>query len=184
MSDIVFFTNGWMPLLRVVVVGVCMYLALVVLLRASGGRTIASMNAFDFIATVAIGSAFGRALTAKDVALVEAILAFAVLISLQYLVARSQVRSRTFARAVTNAPQLLFFQGSFLPDAMKQARVTEQELRSMVRKKGQGGLDGVEALVLEASGDIAVVKKLGDGSAFGPDLLEQIDEQDRRNGGA
>lgn len=175
MSGIVFFTDGWMPLLRIVVVGTLMYITLIVLLRVSGSRTIASMRAFDFIVTVALGSVFGRALTARGVSLAEAVVAFVLLIVLQYVVARLQVLSRPFARAVTNPPHLLYFRGQFSREHMRKARVTEQELRAVARKQGHGSLDDVEALVLEASGDIAVITKVGDGSALGDELGDQVD---------
>ena len=174
MSDLVFFTGGWLPLARIVVVGTLMYIALVVLLRVSGSRTIASMRAFDFIVTVALGSVFGRALTAKGVSLAEAVVAFVLLIGLQYAVARLQVFSRPFARAVTNPPRLLYFRGEFQTDEMRRTRVTEQELRAVARKKGHGSMDEVEALVLEASGDVAVITTIGDGSALGSELGAQV----------
>lgn len=174
MSDPVFFSDGWLPLVRLVVVGTLMYIALILLLRVTGSRTIASMRGFDFIVTVALGSVFGRALTAKNVSLAEAVVAFMLLIALQYVVARLQVRSRPFARAVTNPPRLLYFRGQFQPETMRRARVTEPELRAVARKKGHGSLSGVEALVLEASGDIAVITAIGDGSALQDGLQEQI----------
>lgn len=177
MSDVIFFSSGWLPLARLVVVGTLMYAVLVVLLRVSGSRTIASMRAFDFIVTVALGSVFGRALTAKGVSLAEAVLAFVLLIALQYTVARLQVSSRRFARAVTSAPRLLYFRGEFQGQGMRRARVTEQELRSVARKKGHGSLDEVEALVLEASGDVAVITRVGNGSALGSELAEQIERR-------
>lgn len=174
MSDVVFFADGWLPLVRLVVVGTLMYVALVVLLRISGSRTIASMHAFDFIVTVALGSVFGRALTAKGVSLAEAVLAFLLLIALQYTVARLQVFSGPFARAVTNPPRLLYFRGEFQRQAMRATGVTESELRAVARKKGHGSMGDVEALVLEASGDIAVITAIGDGSALGENLQQQI----------
>ena len=178
MSSVVFFFDGWMPLARIVVVGTLMYVALVVLLRVSGSRTIASMRAFDFIVTVALGSVFGRALTATGVSLAEAVVAFVLLICLQYAVARLQVLSRPFARAVTNPPQLLYFRGEFQSDRMRRTRVTEQELRAVARKKGHGSLDDVEALVLEASGDIAVITSIGNGTALGSELRGQVEQQE------
>ena len=173
MTEPVFFFGGWEAIGRIVVVGTLMYVALVVLLRVSGSRTIASMRAFDFIVTVALGSVFGRALTAKGVSLAEAIAAFLLLILLQYGVARLQVGSGRFARAVTNPPTLLYFRGQFQRDGMRRARVTEQELRAVVRKKGHGSLGEVEALVLEASGDVAVITSIGDGTALGDALRDQ-----------
>ena len=44
-----------------VAVGVLAYIALVVVLRISGKRTLAKMNGFDLVVTVALGSASIRA---------------------------------------------------------------------------------------------------------------------------
>jgi len=40
MTDVTFFVSGWNPLVRIVVVGVAMYVALVFFLRISGSRTL------------------------------------------------------------------------------------------------------------------------------------------------
>lgn len=176
MTDVTFFFSGWEALLRIVVVGTAMYIALVVLLRISGSRTLASMNAFDFIVTVAIGSAFGRALTAKGVALSEAVVAFGVLVALQYIVTWFQVRSPFFERAVTTPPALLYFRNQFIEEELRRQRVTKAELRSAVRKKKFGSLEDVEAVVLESSGEFSIIGSIKDSSAFGESLEEQINE--------
>lgn len=179
MSSVNFFFNGWTPIVRVLVVGTAMYVSLVVFLRLSGSRSIASMNVFDFIVTVAIGSAFGRVLTAQPVALAEAVTAFALLIVLQYVVAWLQARWPRFEEGITNSPTLLYFRGEFLRDAMRDQRVTENELRGAVRKKNIGSMAGVEALVLEPDGNVSVVTSIGDGSAMGPAAPDGI--QDTRH---
>lgn len=167
MSSVNFFFAGWEAILRVFIVGVAMYVSLVVFLRLSGSRTIASMNVFDFIVTVALGSAFGRALTASSVALAEALTAFALLIVLQYIVARLQTRWTRFEQALTNDPTLLYFHGEFLRDAMRDQGVTENNLRGAVRKENIGSMDAVDALVLESDGKVSVIRSVKDGSTSG-----------------
>jgi uncharacterized membrane protein YcaP (DUF421 family) len=158
MSDVTFLFGGWEPVARIVVVGSLAYLAMVVLLRVSGKRTLAQMNAFEFIITVALGASFGRILTARNVALVEAVTAFALLVALQFVVTWLKVRSPGFARIVTAPPALLYYRGRFLRDAMRRERITEDELRTAIREKGAGSFDEVEAVVLESDGRFAVVK--------------------------
>jgi uncharacterized membrane protein YcaP (DUF421 family) len=48
--------DSWSDLGRVLGVGTAAYLSLVVVLRVSGKRTLAKLNAFDFVVTVALGS--------------------------------------------------------------------------------------------------------------------------------
>ncbi|WP_232701889.1 DUF421 domain-containing protein [Halobacterium wangiae] len=169
-----FFFGGWQPLVRIVVVGVVMYVALVTLLRISGSRTLSSMNAFDFIITVALGSVFGRALTASRVSLAEALLAFALLVGLQYVVTRMTVRWSFVGRVVTNPPVLLYYRGEFLRDAMRRERVPETELVTAARKNDHSTLAEVEAIVLESSGEFSVVESVDDETAFGEGLDEDL----------
>lgn len=176
MTDISFYFSGWEPLVRIVLVGIGMYAALVLFLRVSRSRTLSSMNAFDFIVTVAIGSAFGRALTAKTVALSEALVAFGLLVTLQYVVTWVQVRWPFFGRVITNPPALLYFRGEFVDEEMRRQRIAKSELQSAVRKKQFGSLEEVEAVVLESSGEFSVIESIEDGSAFGETLDEQIGE--------
>lgn len=165
----VFLFGGWEPIARVLVVAVLGYAALVVLLRVSGKRTLARLNSFDFVITVAVGASFGRVLTARGVPLSEAVAAFAALVTLQYVVTWVQVRSPRFADALTAAPTLLYYRGRFLHGAMRANRVTEAELEAAARLKGLGSLQEAEALVMESDGRFAVVKasSAGDGSALG-----------------
>jgi uncharacterized membrane protein YcaP (DUF421 family) len=165
MTHVSFFFDGWISIARTVVVGIAMYVALIVMLRVSGSRTLTSMNAFDFIVTVAIGAVFGRALTAKAVALAEAVTAFVLLVSLQYTVTWIQYRWPLFQRVVTNPPALLYFRGEFLEDELRRQRVTKGELESAVRKNKFDSLEAVDAVVLESSGEISVVGSVEEGSA-------------------
>ena len=174
MNDVIFWFGGWPPIIRILVVGALMYVALVILLRLSGSRTLASMNVFDFIVTVAIGAAFGRTLTTRAVALVEALTAFALLVGLQFSVAWAQTRWTQLMGIVTNPPALLYFRGEFLRKAMRQQRVTEALLRAAVRKEHLGSMNEVEAIVLESSGEFSVIRSIGDGSALGEAIQEQI----------
>ena len=63
-------------------------------------------------------------LLSKDVALVEGVLAFAVLIALQFVIAWLSVRSAMVRRLVKSEPTLLWHQGTWLPEAMAAERVT------------------------------------------------------------
>ena len=59
------FFESWFGIVRVALIGVCAYAALVVMLRVSGKRTLSKMNAFDFVVTVALGSTLATVLSRK-----------------------------------------------------------------------------------------------------------------------
>jgi len=79
--------QSWSGLGRVTIVGVAAYLALVLMLRVSGKRSLAKLNAFDLVVTVALGSTLATTLLSKTVPLVEGVAAFAVLLLMQYAIA-------------------------------------------------------------------------------------------------
>lgn len=153
------FFDSWNTLLRTLVVGVLAYVALVVLLRISGKRTLSKMNAFDLVVTVAFGSTLATILLNRDVALAEGVTAFAVLIGLQYVVAWLSVRSRLVRKMVKSEPRMLLYRGDFLGDAMRDERVTREEVLSALRANGHADLEGVEAVVLETDGTFSVVPR-------------------------
>lgn len=153
------FFNGWESLLRTLVVGVLAYISLVLSLRISGKRTLAKMNAFDLIVTVSLGSTLATVLLNKNVALAEGVLAFALLIGLQYVVTWSSVRARWVRRWVTGEPLILLYRGEFLPMALRHSRVAEDEVRAAVRSAGLASMKEAEAVVLETDGSFSVVRR-------------------------
>lgn len=159
-----FLFGGWQSLFRTLVVGVLAYITLVLFLRCSGKRTLSKMNAFDLVVTVALGSTLATVLLAKDVALAEGALAFALLVGLQFVVTWSSVRVRWVRHLVTGEPVMLMLRGDFLLSALRRARVTQDEIRAAVRAAGRASLAEVEAVVLETDGSFSVIPRTESGS--------------------
>ena len=137
------FFDGWLGLVRVLVMGTSAYLALILLLRISGKRTLSKLNAFDFVVTVAIGSTLATVLLSSSVALAEGILGLVLLVGLQYLVAWASIRSRRVERLVKSEPTLLYRDG-VLESAMRRERITGEELRQAARGQGYADLSEVQ----------------------------------------
>ncbi|EIE50822.1 membrane protein-like protein [Citreicella sp. 357] len=153
------FFQSWNGIVRTLIVGTLAYGFLVVSLRVSGKRTLAKLNAFDLVITVAFGSTLASILLSESVALAEGATALALLIALQYAVTALSVRSARFARAVRAEPSLLLRDGTPLPEAMRRARVTHEELDAVVRTEGRGGLHDISAVILESDGSFSVIAK-------------------------
>lgn len=148
---------------RVALVTACAYAALILILRISGKRSLARLNAFDFAVTVAFGSTLATVLLSKDVALAEGLLAFAMLAGLQYAVSRASIGSRWFRRLVRSEPRLLVEDGRYIMPALHRERVTENEVDEAIRKQGVGRVEEVAAVVLETDGSFSVIRRDGGG---------------------
>ena len=153
------FFDDWFGLIRILIVGVIAYGALIFLLLASGKRTLSKWNAFDFVVTIALGSTFATVIVSKDVSFAEGVFALGLLIGLQFVITWLSVRFKWVESLVKAKPTLLFSQGEFLSDAMRRQRVVEGEVRMAIRAKGIAAVEEVEAVVLETDGSFSVIKK-------------------------
>lgn len=163
MNLVQIFFQDWQGLARTLVVGVLAYGSLVLFLRISGKRTLAKLNAFDLVVTVALGSTLSAILLQESVALAEGALALGLLILMQFLVTFASVRSSRFANAIRSEPTLLARDGAFCPSAMKRERITEEEALSAIRSAGGQEVGNVSCLILESDGTISVALRNGGG---------------------
>lgn len=156
---------------RVLVVGTLAYLSLVLLLRIFGKRTLTKLNAFDLVVTVALGSTLATVLLNKSVALVEGVVALALLIGLQFGATWLSVRSDRFLALIKSEPTLIARRGRLLAGAMKEQRINRAEVFAALRAEGVRDLAELEAVILETDGSISILRS-GDGV---PLTLEAVD---------
>ncbi len=156
--------GAWEQIGRTLLTGVLGYAGLIVLLRIGGKRTLAKLNAFDLVVTVALGSTLATLLVSQDVSLLQGVVAFALLILMQFVVTWTSVRWRPLRRWITGQPVLLFYRGKFLRAALKSARLTEDEVLAAMRAAGHGSTQHLEAVVLEPNGTISVIAEVAEGS--------------------
>jgi uncharacterized membrane protein YcaP (DUF421 family) len=137
-------------------VGTLAYVCLIAFLRISGKRTLAKLNAFDLVVTVALGSTLSAILLQEAVALAEGAAALALLILLQFLVTWVSVRSQSFAKAVRAEPALLVRDGQCCTEAMRRERITPDEAVSAIRSSGGHDLADAQTVILESDGTLSV----------------------------
>lgn len=160
--------DSWSDVMRVLLVGPASYVALVLVLRLSGKRTLAKLNAFDLVVTVALGSTLATIFLSTEVSWSEGVAALGALALLQFLVAVATSRFPRARALVTGTPTLVLRDGRMLADAMREQRLGEPEVRQAIRSTGIGDLAAVAAVVLETDGTLSVIPatKAGDGSAL------------------
>jgi uncharacterized membrane protein YcaP (DUF421 family) len=174
MDDTVFIYNGVAPLLRILLVGTSAYVAIVLILRISGKRTLASMSAFDFIIAVAVGAVFGRTLTTKDLSITETFTAFLLLALLQFIFAYLEINFPIFKKIFNTKPTLLFYKGEYIDKNLHKERLDKSKVISAARKNGFGNMDEVTAVILEIDASFSVIGKSDEGaSCTFKDIVEE-----------
>jgi uncharacterized membrane protein YcaP (DUF421 family) len=158
----IFFDN-WQSLLRTLVIGVLAYVILILFLRISGKRTLAKLNAFDLVVTVALGSTLATVLLTKNVALLDGTLGLGLLITMQFVITWSSVRWDWLRRAVREQPTLLVRNGQLRHAELVDQRLTEGEILAAIRSAGIARIADVAAVVLETDGSLSVLRDSGQG---------------------
>ena len=149
--------DNWSDMWRVFVITVTIYAALILFLRLVGKRSLAKLNIFDLVVTVALGSTLATIMLSKDVSYAEGAVAFATLCGLQWIVAWASLRAKWFKRLIRSEPRLLFSDGKFLDKAMRQERILRQEIHAEIRNHGFGDCEDIAAVVLETDGTFSVI---------------------------
>jgi uncharacterized membrane protein YcaP (DUF421 family) len=162
-----FYFESWYNVERTVTLSIVGFVALFIMLRVSGKRTLSKLNVFDFVFVVAVGSVFASMIISKDVTLIEGIAALATLIAIQMLLSYLAARFPAAERIINGKPTLVLSNGEFIPGAMKKERVTEEEVRGAIRAEGVTRVEDVQAVTMENDGTLTVAwmsKKPGDSS--------------------
>ncbi len=152
------FAPGLLPVLWVVLSTGGMYLAVVILARASGVRSFAELSTFDIAVTIAIGSLLATTVASENPPLLQGLTAIATLYAIQLGVSRLRSRRRVVAKALNNPPILLMdANGELRRENMRIARVTEDDLRTHLRQANVIDPANVQAVVMEGTGAISVL---------------------------
>lgn len=161
----------WSELATVVVTTAGMYAAFIVLVRVVGQRSLAGMSSFDVGCIVALGAVMGRTVLLAQPTLLIGVVAIATFFAVQgTLGVLRQVRA--VDRLMNRAPVVLMRDGALLPDAMRRAHVSADEVRQRLRLAGVCRLQDVAVMTLERNGSVSVLRA---GPVIDPWLLSDLD---------
>lgn len=152
--------DGWEGILRIICVTPLAYVAMVFLLRVSGKRTLSKMNAFDFVVTIALGSVLASVALNQKMPFADGVTAMMSFIGIQFLFTWLSVRVKAVKAIIASKPSLIYYKGSFLHQRMKKERITIEEIHSAARQNGFSTLEDIDMIILETTGDIAIIEKV------------------------
>lgn len=150
--------SSWQDVGRIGISGIVAFTALLALVRLCGNRTIATLNASDFILTVAMGSTVAAMLTSSSLPIASGVAALATLVGLQFVTLWLSVRAPKLRQQAEGGPRLLLHGGAPDERAMTRALVSRDELRQVLRQEGYTAFEQVYAVVLEANGQFSVIE--------------------------
>ena len=144
------------------------YFSLLVLVRATGKRTVGQFSPFDLIVVMMLSEAASGSINGQDESLAGGLIAAATLVALNVAVVMIASRSRKADAMLQGNPVLIGRDGTIYKDVLKRERVSENDVEQALREN-DCEIEDMRMAVLEADGKISILKKPGpDASSPGP----------------
>ena len=136
------------------------YIALLVLFRIAGRRTLSEMTSFDFLLLLIIGDSTQQALLGEDFSLTNALIVIITLLAIDVAMSLWKQYSAAANRVLEGVPTILVDHGRPLKALMDKARVREEEILEAARRlQGLERMDQIKYAVLEVSGGISIIPR-------------------------
>jgi uncharacterized membrane protein YcaP (DUF421 family) len=156
---------------------VAVYLGLLVLLHLSGKRQLAQLNSFDLVVLLLLSNVVQNAVIGNDNSLDGGLLGALILVAGNYVVVRFVTTHPKFAK-VQGKPTTLVDDGHVDHTALRKELITENELDAALRRLSiDGGVHGVERVVLEPEGTLTPYQKESDLEAKVDQILALLKER-------
>lgn len=137
-----------------------MYVALLVLFRISGRRTLQEMTSFDLILLLVISETTQEAMIGGDPSFTNALLLIVTFLAMDIGFSYVKQKSRRADLLIEGLPTILVFDGQPLKDRLRATRVDEGDILAAARQsRGLTRLDEIRLAVLESSGRISIVPR-------------------------
>lgn len=129
----------------------------ILLIRFSGMRPFGKGNTFDMVIVFLIGSILGRGVVGAT-PFFSCIAGGIGIVAFHTLFSKLSIYSRFFEKKVKGKSILLYADGKFLENNMKDAKITEKDIYEELRLvMHQAGLEKISMIFLERTGEISFV---------------------------
>lgn len=137
-----------------------MYLALMVLFKIAGRRSLAELTTFDFVLLMIIGEATQQALLGDDFSLTNAFLVIITLIAVDVGFSLLKQRSSWLSRLIDGEPTIIVENGKLLHRRLRHARLVEADVMEAARSsQGIETIDQIKFAIIERNGKISVIRQ-------------------------
>ena len=157
---------------------IILYLILNIAMRLMGKRQIGELEISDFVTTLLISEIASLPITDNSIPLSHAFIPIVTLIFLEVSSSLLSVCVPRLKNILTVRPTTLICNGKLCQRAMRQARISLDELVSELRQKDVTDLSEVSYAILEQSGKISVITK----ARYRQPTVEQLGLVPQENG--
>lgn len=135
------------------------YFSLIITMRLMGKRQIGELEVTDLVTTLLISEIASLPITNQEIPVLFAIIPMITLLVLEIISSYILVCFPRLKKLVSATPTVVIRGGQLRQDALRQLRLSLEELMSEIRQQGLTDLSMVECAILEKNGKLTVIPK-------------------------
>ena len=138
---------------------VIIYVSLIVVMRIMGKRQVGELEITDLITTFLISEIASLPITETSMPISHAIVPIVTLLALEVTLSALLSRFPRFKDLLSSHPTTLIKDGEISQSAMREARLSFDELMGELRAQGADDLSQIKYAILEQNGRMTVIQK-------------------------
>lgn len=147
-----------------------MFIIVSAAVRIMGKRTIGELQAGELVIVLIISDIAAIPMQSMEIPLLSGVVPVALLTAFEVVSSILIMKSPKFGRLVCGRPMLVINKGEIDQKAMKELRLTCEDLFEGLRKNGVFDIESVEYALMETDGTISILKK----SRFEPPCAQEM----------
>lgn len=154
----------------VVLAAVVVYLSFLFYVRVFGARILARFTAFDAVVVIMFGSVAGRVIIGHPPTVMAGLIGLGTLMVME--IAFGTVRRvGQFGAMLDGKPQVIIKDGQVLEGQLRKTHMSRWDIKQALRRAGVSGVDQVQLLILETTGDLSIYRV---GQHVSPSVLRGV----------
>lgn len=143
----------------IVIRTVIVYILLSFSLRIMGKRQLGELDVSELVSTLLISEIASIPIDDPDIPLMNAIIPILFILAVEILLSTVKNKSEGLKALIEGKPQYIIYKGRLLQKALKDNRISINELLSEMRAQGVGDIDDVYYAAVEQNGSLSILKK-------------------------
>ncbi|MCU9809124.1 DUF421 domain-containing protein [Paraclostridium sp. AKS46] len=141
----------------VLIRSIVLYMAVLISLRIMGKGEIAEMNSFDLVITLLIAEVAAIPMQNNEIPIIYGIASITGLVFMQIIISFLTLKFKSIRFLLNGNPAILIDKGRLNYKALKEERVSMDELLEQLRIQGYFNLKDVYYAILETDGNLSIV---------------------------
>ena len=146
-------------MLTILIRTLIVYVILICIMRLMGKRQIGELEITDLVTTLLISEIAALPITNQDIPLAHAIIPMILLLALEVTSSVILIRLPKLKNLVSARPTMLIKHGTLNQSALREMRMSIDELISEARQQGYTSLEQIDYAILEKDGKMTILPK-------------------------